>query len=246
MYYFKIAMGTFALLLGVMSYGQKKETLIDGRVQLYNGNIIPVTVENKRTKEKTKTDQTGYFLINVQQQDTIRFISDYSSTMLYVVDYQDLNDKRITVSLVKPGQSLEEIVIVKKDFGSNEFNFGEIKKLTAAEKRYNADNQLFSATGNLGLGISIDAIINRFSGKRKRDKQLIEYEKIQNNISSFYNQYPKDLLMKNLAIPEDQVDAFVLFFVTQPGTDKVKVSQTEDYELFLAQHYDEFLSFIKK
>ncbi len=246
MHYFKIAISTFALLVGAMSYGQQKETLIDGRVRLYNGNIIPVKVENKRNKETTTTDQTGYFLINVQQQDTIRFSSDYSATMLYIIDSQDVVNKRITTTLVKPGQSLDEIVIVKKDFGSNEFNFGEIKKLTPAEKRYNADNQLFSATGNLGLGISIDAIINRFSGKRKRDKQLIEYEKIQNNMASFYEQYPKNLLIKNLAIPEDQVDAFVLFLVTQPGTDKVKVTQTEDYQLFLAQHYDEFLHFIKQ
>lgn len=234
------------LFIGAISYGQQKESLIDGRVRLYNGNIIPVTVENKRNKEMTKTDQTGYFLINAQEKDTIRFTSDYSATMLYVIDSQDLKIKRISASLVKPGQSLEEIVIVKTDFDSNEFNFGEIKKLTAAEKRYNADNQLFSATGNLGLGISIDAIINRFSGKRKRDKQLVEYERIQNNITSFYEQYPKELLVKNLAIPEEQVDAFVLFFVTQPGTNTVKVSQKEDYQLFLAQHYDDFLNFIKK
>ncbi|MBB1139714.1 hypothetical protein [Myroides sp. WP-1] len=231
------------LCLGLSSYAQRP-TLIDGRVRLYNGQIIPVKIENKNTKEQTQADQTGYFLIQTSLGDTLRFTSDYSATMLYVIDEGDLQTKRITPVLIKPGQNLEEIVIVKKEFGQGEMEFGG-KKMTPAEKRYNRNNRVFSATNDLKMGISIEGIINRLNGTRKRDLKLLEYERIETNMTSFYKQYPREELMKDLGIPEYHVDAFVIYFVTQPETDKIKVDQSEGYQILLAQYYDEFLTFIK-
>ncbi|MGS4344835.1 hypothetical protein ACKUSY_04345 [Myroides odoratus] len=229
--------------IGLSAYAQRP-TLIDGRVRLYNGQIIPVSIENKNTKEKTQSDQTGYFLIQTHLGDTLRFSSDYSATMLYVIDEGDLQTKRITPVLVKPGQKLEEIVIVKKEFGEGEMEFGG-KKLTPAEKRYNKNNRVFMSTSDLKMGITIDGIINRLNGTRKRDLQMIEYERIEMNMTSFYKQYPREELMKDLGIPEYHVDAFVIYFVSQPDTDKIKVDQSEGYQILLAQYYDEFLTFIK-
>lgn len=232
------------LCIGLSSYAQRA-TLIDGRVRLYNGQIIPVKIENTTTKEQTQADQTGYFLIQTQLGDTLRFTSDYSATMRYVIDEADLQAKRITPVLIKPGQNLEEIIIVKKEFGEGEMDFGG-KKMTAAEKRYNKNNRVFHATDELKMGISIDAIINRLSGKRKRDLKMLEYEKIDLAMNSFYKQYPREELMKDLGIPEYHVDAFVIYFVSQPETDKIKVDQSEGYQILLAQYYDEFLTFIKE
>lgn len=238
----------FALLsllcIGFSSYAQRA-TLIDGRVRLYNGQIIPVKIENLNTQEKTQADQTGYFLISTHLGDTLRFSSDYSATMRYIIDEGDLKNKRITPVLIKPGQSLEEIVILKKEFGEGAMDFGG-KKLTPAEKRYNKNNRLIGATENLKVGISIDAIINRITGKRKEDLKMIEYEKIENNMTSFYKQYPREEVMKDLGIPAYHIDAFVIYFVTQPDTDKIKVERNEGYQLLLAQYYDEFLTFIKE
>ncbi|MGG5578180.1 hypothetical protein ACPDHL_12675 [Myroides sp. C15-4] len=232
------------LCIGWSSYAQRA-TLIDGRVRLYNGQIVPVKIENTTTKEQTQADQTGYFLIQTQLGDTLRFTSDYSATMRYVIDEADLQTKRITPVLIKPGQNLEEIIIVKKEFGEGEMDFGG-KKMTAAEKRYNKNNRLFHATDELKMGISVDAIINRLSGKRKRDLKMLEYEKIDLAMSSFYKQYPREELMKDLGIPAYHVDAFVIYFVSQPETDKIKVDQSEGYQILLAQYYDEFLTFIKE
>ncbi|MGG5507371.1 MULTISPECIES: hypothetical protein [unclassified Myroides] len=231
------------LCLGLNSYEQRP-TLIDGRVRLYNGQIIPVKIENKNTKEQTQADQTGYFLIQTSLGDTLRFTSEYSATMLYVIDEGDLQTKRITPVLIKPGQNLEEIVIVKKEFGQGEMEFGG-KKMTAAEKRYNRNNRIFSATNDLKMGISIEGIINRLNGRRKRDLKLLEYERIEMNMTSFYKQYPREELMKDLGIPEYHVDAFVIYFVSQPETEKIKVDQSEGYQILLAQYYDEFLTFMK-
>lgn len=111
------------LCIGLSSYAQRP-TLIDGRVRMYNGQIVPVKIENTNSKEQTQADQTGYFLIQTHLGDTLRFSSEYSATMLYVIDEGDLQTKRITPVLIKVGQNLEEIVIVKKEFGEGEMDFG--------------------------------------------------------------------------------------------------------------------------
>lgn len=53
--YWLMSLGT---LLSIGTYAQEPK-LLDGRVRLYDGNVVPVTIENKRSKEVTKADGRG-------------------------------------------------------------------------------------------------------------------------------------------------------------------------------------------
>lgn len=218
--------------------------LIDGRVRLLDGKVIPVEIVNRSTNESTLTDETGYYLVVAKEGDTLRFLSKLSATSDYIISKEDLKTGRVNILLSKPGQNLEEIVILKKDLGSDFLGMGERSKLSPAEINYRKNNTLTSATKTGGLGISIDAIVNLLSGKRKRDKQAIVYERLETAVNAFLEEYPKENLVKDLNIPKERVDAFLYYLVDQPDFRKVPIDESEGYKLFLAKHYNEFLDFM--
>ncbi|MHC5202801.1 hypothetical protein ACYSNV_11495 [Myroides sp. LJL119] len=230
-------------LSGISGFSQERITL-DGRIRLYDGTTQEVLVVNRQTKQEVQSDITGYYMIPVQSGDTLRFSGKYTATSDYVVLPQDITQARVNVVLSKPGQNLEEIVIVKKDFGPDFFDLGDRQKLTNAEINFKTNNTLTSATPTGGLGINIGAVVNLFSGKRKADKQAIAYEKMQLKVTEFLEQYPKSDLIKDLRMNPDYVDAFLIYLVNQPDFMQVPVAQNEGYRLYLAGHYDGFIELI--
>lgn len=222
----------------------QQSNLLDGRVRLYDNRIVPVKIENKRSKEKINSDETGYFMIESQPGDTIRFVSKGLQTVNYVIGEDDLNAGRFNVMMVRPGQSLEEIVITRKDFGENFFEQGYTKDMTLMERQFNKDRTVFTAGENLGLGISIDGLISLLSGKKEKQKRALLYEELDIKTQAFLEEYPKELLMQDLSISPDYVDAFLYYLVAQPDFDKIKVERNEGYQLYLAQQYDDFLKFV--
>lgn len=222
----------------------QKSSLLDGRVRMYDNRVVPVEIENKRSTEKIKSDETGYFMIESKQGDTIRFVSKGLQTVNYVIGEDDLNSGRFNVIMTRQGQSLEEIVITRKDFGENFFEQDYTKKLTSLERQFNKDQTVFSAGPNYGLGITIDGLISLLSGKKKKQKRALLYEKLDIKRKAFLEEYPKELLIQDLSISPDYVDAFLYYLVAQPDFEKIKVERNEGYQLYLAQNYDDFLKFV--
>ncbi|UVD79023.1 hypothetical protein NWE55_12950 [Myroides albus] len=231
-----------ATLMVSSTYAQKK-AMIDGRARLLDGRSVPVTIENRSSKEIAVVDQTGYYMITAQKGDTLRFTSKFSVTSDYVVEKQDIKKGRVNVVLAKPGQNLEEIIIIKKDFGPDFFGKSDEQILSPAEANYSRRNTLTSATPSGGLGISVDALVNLFSGQRKKDKEAIVYERLEIIVKDFVEKYPKEDLTKDLSIPSEQVDAFLYYLAAQADIQKIPVDRSEGYQLLLAQYYDEFLIF---
>lgn len=230
--------------LSSISVVAQQRVAVDGRIRLYDGTTKQVTVENKQSKEQVESDPTGYYMIGAAIGDTLRFSGKYTATSDYIVSDSDLTQGRVNVVLSKPGQNIEEIVIIKKDFGPDFFDLGAREKLTNAEINFKANNTLTSSTPSGGLGLNIGAFVNLFSGKRKSDKAAIAYEKMQLQIDEFVQDYPKEDLIKDLHMNPDYVDAFLIYLVNQPDFSQVPVSRGEGYRLFLAGHYDGFIDFV--
>ena len=238
--YWLMSLGT---LLSIGTYAQEPK-LLDGRVRLYDGNVVPVTIENKRSKEVTKADGRGYFIMDAAVGDTIRFSDKKLASVNYIIGKEDLNASRFNVLMTKRGQSLDEIIIVRKDFGDDFFEGVPNKNLTAAEKRYKKNNTVFSSTSNYGMGISLDALVNMISGQKKRDKQAILYEKLDIKVQQFLDDYTREELLEDFKIPEERLEAFLYYVVAQPSFEKIKVERTEGFKLYLAQEYIDFLGFM--
>lgn len=238
--YTLILLGT---LFSVSMYGQNVK-MLDGRVRTLDNKVVGVMIENKNSKAKTVTDQSGYFMVDTQVGDTIKFQSKGYIILNYIIGQDDMDQNRLNIVLAKKEQSLEEIVITRKDMGNDYFDLGLVKELSPAEKRYSTNNTLTSATESGALGISIDAFVNLLSGKRKQDKQAVVLERLLKNVSDFEAVYPKEDLVSDLNIPVDTVDAFLYYLVSQPDYNVLEVAKTVEYQIFLAKQYSEFLTFI--
>ncbi|MCC9044592.1 hypothetical protein LNQ81_18135 [Myroides sp. M-43] len=230
-------------LFSIEMYAQKP-SLIDGRVRMYDGKVTPVTIKNKRSGELTKADNRGYFMVDAAIGDTIHFSDKKLASVNYVIGSEDLKANRFNVLMTKKGQALEEIVIVRKDFGDDFFEGVSNKGMTRAERKYKKNNTVFSSTSNYGMGISIDALVNMISGQKKRDKQDIIYEKLDMKVQKFYEDYTREELLEDMKVPAERIDAFLYYLVAQPSYDKIKVERTEGFQLYLAQQYVDFIGFI--
>ncbi|MDR0227979.1 MAG: hypothetical protein LBI72_02825 [Flavobacteriaceae bacterium] len=231
-------------VLSVTTYGQNTKK-IDGRIRSFDGRVVDTSILNKTTKETTHSDKTGYFMLSSQKGDTIRFQSKGFTIVNYIIGEEDIKSGRVNVIMTKKEQNLEEIIITKKDFGKDFFEQGYTKNLSDAEKRYNQSNTVFSAGNNLGLGISLDAFLSAISGKRKKQKAAIVYEKMVKDVNEIADIYSKELIAEDLKIPMERIEPFLLYFVSQPDYNKLKVERSESYQLFLAHYYDEFLKVLK-
>ncbi|MDR2223689.1 MAG: hypothetical protein LBE34_13305 [Flavobacteriaceae bacterium] len=239
--YWYLMIGGF---LSISSYGQITKK-IDGRIRSFDGKVVDTTVLNKTSKETTKGDNTGYFMMSSQKGDTLRFQSKGFTIVNYIIGEEDIKAGRINIIMTKKEQNLEEIIITKKDFGKDFFEQGYTKDLSDAEKLYNQSNTVFSATKDLGLGISLDAFLSIITGKKKKQEASIVYEQKASAINEITEIYPKELIRKDLKIPVERIDSFLLYFVSQPDYNKLKVERSESYQLFLAHYYDEFLKIVK-
>ncbi|MHC5310419.1 hypothetical protein ACYSNM_10230 [Myroides sp. LJL116] len=232
-------------LFTITSVAQQRSS-IDGRIRLFDGTTTLVEVFNKQTKEKINSDVTGYYMINAAVGDTLRFSSAKSTVSHYVVGPEDLTQGRVNVVLVKKGQSLEEIVIIKKDFGPNFFDLTPQQKLSQAELNYKVNNTLTTAMPNGNVGINIGALINLFNGKRKADKQAIAYEKMELMINNLVDVYPREELVQELNMPEEFLEGFLVYLVNQPDFAQIPITHDPGYLLYLAGHYEGFLDFIQQ
>ncbi|KUF44247.1 hypothetical protein HX017_07270 [Myroides marinus] len=238
--YWLLGLGT---LFSIGTFAQKPQ-LIDGRVRLYDGKVTPVTIKNKRSGELTKADNRGYFMVEAAIGDTIHFSDKKLASVNYIIGSEDLKASRFNVLMTKKGQALEEIVIVRKDFGDDFFEGVTNKGMTRAERKYKKNNTVFASTSNYGMGISIDALVNMISGQKKKDKQDIIYEKLDMKVQKFYEDYTREELLQDMKVPEDRIDAFLYYLVAQPSYDKIKVERTESFQLYLAQQYTDFVGFV--
>lgn len=236
---------TIVGLFSISSVAQQRSP-IDGRIRLFDGTTTLVEVVNKKTKEKVNSDVTGYYLINAAVGDTLRFSSAKSTVSHYVVGPDDLTQGRVNVVLTKQGQNLEEIVIIKKEFGPNFFDLTPQQKLSQAELNYKVNNTLTQAMPNGNVGINIGALINLFNGKRKAAKQAIAYEKMDLMINNLVDVYPREELVKELNMPQEFLEGYLVYLVNQPDFAEIPITHDTGYLLYLAGHYQGFLDFIQQ
>lgn len=227
-----------------VSVNAQNAKLLDGRIRTLDNNVVGVAIENLANKEKTGADTAGYFMIDTKVGDTIRFQSKGYVTVNYIIGQEDLDQNRLNIVLARKNQNLEEIIITRKDMGNDYFDLGLKKEMSPAEKMFSANNTLTSATETGGLGISIDAFVNLLSGKRKKDKAAVKYERLEKSVGEFEALYPKEDLVTDLSIPTERVDGFLYYLVVQPDYDLGKVARTPLYQMILAKQYSEFLIFI--
>ncbi len=144
---------------------ENKAMIIKGKVTDQEGNpLVGATIQNKRTKEGTATDQNGQYSLRASPGDTLQ------------ISYIGYNDKRVVVShestlnitLLKSSSQLTEMVVV---------GYGEVKKkdLTGAISTISGEtlNQMHTSTFDVALaGHAPGVYVTKTSGAPGADASI--------------------------------------------------------------------------
>lgn len=123
----------------------------------------------------------------------------------------------LTRSIFEQVNKLDKVVLKSKS-GFNDLSLGiiqkEIKPLTTYERKlYTAgDFKPIHLLSILGGSLQVDPIINAISGRTKRLKKYVEFEKKERNLIYLENHF-KDYMLNNLNIEEQLIGRFLNYLI---------------------------------
>jgi hypothetical protein len=211
------------LLVHQFSFSQT-EKLLKGVVSSDNFLLQNVDVINKTSRESTKTNDKGEFLIAVTANDSLFFYSkDFNLKRLKVSPKQiELNN--LEVVMFKKAEELDEVIVEKKqDLKLSKDKKYEQSKLDqyATEKFDNREGYQVMREGTFVNGLNFVTIgkklLDLFS-KEKEPKKVtpeIEFAVLAKNTcdQKFY--------LETLKLKPDEVDLFLQFCDTDPKSKKL-------------------------
>jgi hypothetical protein len=181
-----------------------------------------VHIFNKTYNQYTITNKEGEFEIAVRINDTLVFSAIQFQLKEVVVTKEIINSMMMSVLLENQVNELQAVYLSPSLLsGDLLFDSREIKtkaQVTASTlnlpnsnvKRLSlAERKLFTASSSKGV-VSLDPIINAISGKTKKLKQSLQYEKQISEDDMVFNEF-KEAMLKDFKIPENNLYHFLYF-----------------------------------
>ncbi|AJA68006.1 hypothetical protein HX038_01270 [Myroides odoratimimus] len=198
------------LLLGEFVLAQEGLKTLNGKILFRDGDRDEVLVLNASKGTSVFSDDKGYFSLQGEANDTLRFVSLSYLLHVYMITEVDLNRDLVLFSLERNtiGEVLDEIVVTKK-------NKSPYPKYTYKSKGPSPmERQLAYATSGL-----IAPLINMLNGRTKMLKKALVYERAGFRADKFLDYVSDELLVDKYKIPYDYVESFALYAVND---EKVK------------------------
>lgn len=92
-------------------FSQENTTLLNGRVKSLNNDVSNVLIVNLNSKRSTITDTLGFFTIEVELRDFIRFTAVQYLTKEIIITDTIFNQNSITVNLAENVINLNEVMV---------------------------------------------------------------------------------------------------------------------------------------
>ena len=250
----------FFILFIVSCFGQKT---ISGKI-ISTSEKEFIHVLNKTNNKYTVTNINGEFTIDVRYKDTLVFSGLQYKLKEVVISKKELNSMIVTVFLEERVNELEAVYIKPNLSGSLLLDSRNIKtknnvnamrlglpnagkpKLTSSERKLKTAGEFkpIHLLGILGGSIALDPIINAISGRTKRLKRNIGFERKEKNEEIVFRKF-KDVFLSDFNIPEDELFRFLFYASDDRNFNKI-VALKKDLILyeFLNKKSKEYL--IKK
>lgn len=236
------------LLVCTNSIAQEKMNVLQGKLVTRKGNLDGIVVANLTRVTTVLSDKQGYFTLQCQINDTLKFLSPSHVEYSYVVNELDikLNPVLFPLEPLFSMNQLDEIVITKIDSDALGFTNKYTKRYTPAER------QIKKATTSPGGGmlvVPIDPIVNYLNGRTGTLKKALSYEREEFRIDKFFNAISHERLITYYKIPIDYVESFVYYAVTKKEIKEILNSNLTDIKYLernLTPIVFEFMEMISK
>lgn len=212
-FFMRKAIVYFLLLLPIIVMSQNDITkIIKAKIITKARDLESIYIINLRTEKDFVADSQGNFTINAIAGDTIMFSGVQIVGKKIQVKEEDFTKDLLFVNLEPMMNKLDEVVIVRYD-DLNAFKLGIISK--PAKKYTPAERRLYTAKGTNQIGLdtrlSLDGIINAFSGRTAMLKKEIEIEKKELVLKLLEETFEVGYFTNKLKIPADYVKGFMYY-----------------------------------
>ncbi len=196
--------------------GQQKtlETL-KGKVVAESNSTEGIYIINLKTEKATVTDENGYFHIQVSVCDTLMFSSTQFKGLKIELSPNDFS-KELLIVKMKPMMNQLKEVLVYQYKNINAVALGIIPK---GQRSYTpAERRLKAATGydahiGLNTSLSIDPLLNMFSGRAAMLRKELEVERKEILMKQISTLFDEEYFLINLKIPKEYIKGFQFYIV---------------------------------
>ena len=245
----RILVNIFILVAINFTYSQDDyRTWIKGKVLYKNVNVGSANVINNTSQQATTTNDDGEFEIEVKLNDKLIFSSVQYQIRELNITKEILQRNRIVIDVNEKVNELDQVVVTPE----NQEKFLDLKEEEFKRFDYSFDkssrvNNVINEQGKLRDGINFVNLYRLISKSLKNDSE-------ENKASYKYN--PSDLLRelyddvfftKNLLIPSDKINEFLLF-CDDNFPDRILLQKDNEFELieFLVKQGKKFVKNIAK
>lgn len=223
-------------------------TWIKGKVLYKNVNVSSANVINNTSQQATTTNDDGEFEIEVKLNDKLIFSSVQYQIRELNITKEILQRNRIVIDVNEKVNELDQVVVTPE----NQEKFLDLKEEEFKRFDYSFDkstrvNNVINEQGKLRDGINFVNLYRLISNTLKKDSE-------ENQTNYKYN--PSDLLRelyddvfftKNLLIPNDQINEFLLY-CDDNFPDRILLKKDNEFELieFLVKQSKKFVKSIAK
>ena len=239
----------FFLIAINFTYSQDDyRTWIKGKVLYKNVNVSSANVINNTSQQATTTNDDGEFEIEVKLDDKLIFSSVQYQIRELNITKEILQRNRIVIDVNEKVNELEEVVVTPE----NQEKFLDLKEEEFKRFDYTFDkssrvNNVINEQGKLVDGINFVNLYRLIRNSIKKDS---------NENESNYKYNPSDLLRelyddvfftKNLLIPNDKINEFLLY-CDDNFPDRILLKKDNEFELieFLVKQSKKFVKNIAK
>ncbi|MEP0212534.1 MAG: carboxypeptidase-like regulatory domain-containing protein [Cellulophaga sp.] len=230
----------FLVLIAQQTNAQQKIEILKGRIVSNSQEVVGVYVLNKTNKKGTITSKSGNFSIPVHLKDTIEFSAVQFKNKQIIITQKILDYSSFLVNLDETLEELDEVVLDNRTFitaKSLGLPNADVKVLSLTER------ELFSANNGNNY-LSIDPLINFLSGRTKMLKDRIKRDDIYARSKELRTRYVDSIFSKNLKIPIDRIEEFMLYCEYDPRFKSITKNKNELVVWdFLRQKSELFLKF---
>lgn len=186
------------------------QSVLRGKVSDGIKNIEGVLIVNQTTKENAKTNEIGEFLIRATSKDVLTIASPLIEGIEIQLNENSFKQNPLKIQVNLKARLLEEVVVKRINAKSLGIIQGNIKEYTPAERR------LYTATGGgnkygLNTSVSLDGILNQFSGRTAMLKKELIVEGYEINNKKLSDLFPDQFYIESLKISKENIDGFLVF-----------------------------------
>ena len=202
----------FTMLPNAVKAQQPSRKILKGKVIADFNNLDGIYVVNLKTEDATITQDGGYFSLPVEVGDTLMLSSIRFKGIKIGIREADLAKEICFVKMQPLMNKIEEVTVLRY----KNINAVALGIIPASTKSYTPAERKLKASSDWdyqGASVSIDPLLNMFSGRTAMLKKELVVEKKETALQKIENMFEHEYFTLKLKIPEEYVKGFQYYLV---------------------------------